>query len=186
VAPDDPAPSSQLLSQDPLVRADDYPPAAWVPIARLITARRRIQTMARQLPAAAWDAPSACPGWCRRDVLAHLVAWDDQHRRALDAVLADAPLDADSWRPDPAAPRLGRDVWNRREVDRRRDVAVADLAAAFDDGLRDLLDRLARCSAEQLLHSYGFAPNLLQGLDRHSDHVHAHADDIVNGPKMMR
>ena len=86
----------QLIASDPEVRADDFLPALWVPLSRVIRARRRITTMFNRAPAAWWQGESACADWRRRDVLAHLVAWDGQHLRSLDAILAGGALDSAS------------------------------------------------------------------------------------------
>ncbi len=187
--PDDAQPipgDHQLISRDPDLRADDYLPALWVPLSRLTTARRRILTMVRQLPAPAWQAPSACPGWSRRDLLAHLVSWDAQHRRSLDAIRAGNPLTADSWLPDDQTPALTQDDWNAREIAASASTAVDELGHHYETGLLALLERLAALDQDQLLRAYGFAANALAAVETHVRHINQHADDIINGPTMMR
>ena len=178
--------SYQIIAQDPDIRADDYVPALWVPLSRLVTARRRLTTMRQQLPAPAWDAPSACPGWTRHDLLAHLVSWDAQYLHSLDAIPAGSPIPAERWLPDPSDPAVTQNGWNQRQITQRAAASIDDLATAYDAGLAAILKRLASLSAEQLLHAFGFAPNALAAMETHVKHVDQHADDIVNGPKMMR
>ncbi len=62
---------------------------------------RRIEGYAPELDDAAWEEPSRCAGWSRRDVVAHLAATEEYHRACLDgrvgALLADlAAQGADS------------------------------------------------------------------------------------------
>lgn len=173
-----------LLAQDPPVPADDYAPALWVPVARLLSARHSLRAMTEQLPRAVWEAPSACPGWSRRDLLAHLAAWEAQHHRALRAVLDGAPLH--DWSPDADEPSLSRDAWNRREVERRRAQPLEAIVEELAVGLRETLRLLAALEPGQLLAAYGFAANLLAGLEQHNAHDAGHAGDIVNGPRMLR
>jgi hypothetical protein len=176
--------SVHLLWNDPPVPAAAYVPAIWVPLTRLLAAHRRLFTMAERLPAASWDAPSAVDGWSRRDVLAHLSAHGAQHHRPLAAVLAGAPL-AD-WRPDPDDPAIDTDAWNRRAVAARRGWPIARLAGELESNLAESLRLWAAIEAGQLLHAYGLAPNLLAGVEAHAMHLDGHADQIVNGPQMLR
>ena len=172
------------LFEDPPVRADDYPPSIWVPLERLVRARRRLQVMAEKLPPAAWDADSACDGWDRRDVLAHLVAHDPLYHRALQAALDGAPLR--ELQPDPLLPKLGTDAWNAREVQARRGAHLLTLSTALQDSLQETLRLLSQFDEAALLLPMGMAPNAFHLLELHADHDNTHADDIINGPTMMR
>ena len=138
--------------------------------------------MLGRLPEDWWEAASACPGWRRRDVLAHLVAWDGQHLRSLDAVLAGSALDSASWVADASAPTHSQADWDAQSIDGSRGAALTDLANRFERGLQELLARWSSISGDQLLQGYGFAPNGLAAVDGHIAHVDGHADDIVNGP----
>ena len=176
--------SVHLLWLDPPVAAGDYAPAIWTPLTRLLAAHRRVFTMARRLPAEAWEAPSAIDGWRRRDVLAHLASQGAQHHRPLVAVLAGAPLT--DWRPDPDDASIDTDAWNRRAVAARRDWPIARLAGELESHLAESLRLWAAIEAGRLLQPYGLAPNLLAGVEAHAAHLDGHADQIVNGPQMLR
>ncbi len=176
--------SVHLLWHDPPVAAGDYAPAIWVPLTRLLAAHRRVLAMARRLPAGAWEAPSAIDGWSRRDVLAHLAAHGAQHHRPLAAALAGAPLT--DWRPDPHDASIDTDAWNRRAVAARRDWPIDRLAGELEANLAESLRLWAAIEAGQLLLPYGLAPNLLAGVEAHAAHLDGHADEIVNGPQMLR
>ena len=181
---DPPAPQPHLLWADPPVDAALYPPALWIPLNRLLAAQRRLQTLGERLPGAAWEAPSAAPGWRRRDVLSHLAAHGHQHHRPLRAVLAGAPLRA--WQPDQDDPTLDSDGWNARQVAQRADWPLARLLDELEANMAETLRLWAQIGDHQLLLPYGLAPNLLAGLERHAWHLDSHADQIVNGPQMLR
>ena len=176
--------SVHLLWLDPPVAAGDFAPAIWVPLTRLLAAHRRLLTMAQRLPERAWGAPSEIPGWRRRDVLAHLASHGAQHHRPLVAVLAGAPLTA--WRPDPHDASIDTAAWNRREVAARREWPIARLAGELEANLAESLRLWAAIEAGRLLQPYGLAPNLLAGVEAHAAHLDGHADQIVNGPQMLR
>ena len=176
----------QLIASDPEVRADHFAPALWVPLSRVVRARRRVSTMLGRLPDEWWEGDSACPGWRRRDVLVHLLAWDGQHLRSLDAVLAGSALDSAAWVPDDSDHKLSRADWDALSIDGSRQAPLTDLADRFARGLEELLTRWSSFSVDQLLQGYGFAPNGLAAVESLIGHVDGHADDIVNGPTMLR
>ena len=84
-----------------------------------------VRTVTAGLSDEEWNAPTGCPGWSVRDVLAHLVAIEEQL-----AGPAAAELEA------PAA--AGREVtpaWTARGVDKRRGEPASELVADFDAAL---------------------------------------------------
>lgn len=174
----------RLFAANPLVNADDYLPALWIPVARLAAVQRRIQTLAAKLPESAWQADSALAGWNRKDVLAHITSHSAQHQRPVRAALDGEPLR--ELIPDPERPAMKMAEWNEEQVTARRAWSIERLIEEFDATLAELLGLWSRVTDEQLLLPYGLAPNLLAGIDRHGAHLNGHADDIVNGPQMMR
>ena len=169
-----------LLWVDPPIQVDDYAPAIWTPLRQLLSAHRRLQTMVARLPEAAWLEPSAAPGWRRREVLAHLSAQGHQHHRPLRAVLAGSALR--EWLPDADDASGDSDEWNARALTERAGWTVGELESNLAESLR----LWSLVEAEQLLQPYGLAPNLLSGIARHGWHVDHHADQVVNGPQMLR
>ncbi|MDE2638961.1 MAG: hypothetical protein OXI03_00095, partial [Chloroflexota bacterium] len=107
-----------------------------------------------------------------------------QQRGARAAALAGAPLA--EWRPDPRDAAIDADAWNRRAVAARRDWPIARLAGELESNLAESLRLWAAIEAGQLLLPYGLAPNLLAGVEAHAAHLDGHADEIVNGPQMLR
>ena len=172
----------QLISSDPELRADAFVPPLWVPLSRVIRARRRVSTMLGRLPEEWWQANSACPGWRRRDVLAHLLAWDKQHLRSLEAIIAGSALNSSNWSPNDSGASQSQAAWNARAIDEQRGTELINLGERFELGLGRLLIHWAAINSDQLLHDYGFATNALAAIDRHVEHVDVHADEIINGP----
>lgn len=176
-------PSATLLSQDPPLPADDFIAALWVPIARLMSERRRILTMIDRLSPDDWSKPSAVDGWTRRDILAHLASHEVNHHRALRAVLDGHPLTV--WQPDPDDPTLDLADWNKQRVAERAAWPLRRVADELNGNLATTLDLLRQVEDRHLSSGYGFIDNLLGGIDRRVVHEREHADDIVNGPQMM-
>ena len=173
-----------LLTADPPLYADDFAPALWVPVTRAVRARRRLYTLGERLPAEQWDAPSAAPGWSRRDQLAHLATSDRRYHDALIAALNGAPLA--EWSPHPDQPGPQLDLVNRQALSALAEESVAQLTQRLRDGATKTAQLLSALDEAQLLNAMGFRPNALSLTEAWADHDNAHADQIINGPTMMR
>ncbi len=173
-----------LLATDPPLPADDFMPALWVPLTRALRARRRLIQMVESLPAAQWLRESAAPEWSRRDVLAHLAAADRRYHDVLIAALNGSPLD--EWQPDPAMASPELDRANAMGAERYVGQTVTHLAEQLEAGAEKSTRLFAALTEEQVLMRMGFAGNALSLLEAWAAHDNGHADDIVNGPKMMR
>ena len=173
-----------LLTVDPPLYADDFVPSLWVPLTRAVRARRRLYTLGERLPAAIWDAPSAAPGWSRRDQLAHLASCDRRYQDALIAALNGAPLE--QWAPRPDRPGATLDLVNRQAQAALAGEDVAALVRRLREGAEKTVRLLSALDEERALLRMGFRPNALSLLEAWADHDNAHADEIVNGPTMMR
>ncbi len=173
-----------LLATEPPLPADDFAPAIWVPLTRALRARRRLVTMVDALPTDLWSTPSRAPGWLRRDVLAHLAACDRRYHDVLIAALNGSPLR--EWSPDPSWPSPELDRANTLGLERYGDFSAAELAAELQAGADKTVKFLSGMSEEQVLMRMGFAANGLALLEAWTTHDHQHADDVINGPTMMR
>ncbi len=173
-----------LLATDPPLPADDFVPALWVPLTRALRARRRLIQMVETLPATQWLRESAAPDWSRRDVLAHLAASDRRYHDVLIAALNGSPLE--EWAPDPAQPGPDLDRANAIGTERFVGRPVTELAAELQAGSEKSTTLFAALSEDHVLMRMGFAGNALSLLEAWASHDNGHADDIINGPKMMR
>ncbi len=173
-----------LLATDPPLPADDYVPALWVPLTRALRARRRLIQMVESLPSTQWLRESAAPDWSRRDVLAHLAASDRRYHDVLIAALNGSPLE--DWAPDPASPGPELDRANAIGTERYVGQPVTQLAAQLQAGSEKSTKLFAALSEDHVLMRMGFAGNALSLLEAWASHDNGHADDIINGPKMMR
>ena len=75
--------------------------------------RTSLMAYLRELPEAAWDKPSLCPGWTIRDVVAHLVG---------------IVTDVNALNLDGA----GSEAVNQRQVDERKDNTIPELFAEWE------------------------------------------------------
>lgn len=173
-----------LLTVDPPLYADDFTPSLWVPVTRAVRARRRLYTLGERLPPALWDTPSAAPGWSRRDQLAHLAASERRYQDALIAALNANPLA--EWQPHPDRPSAALDLINQEAMATLAGENAAALVQRLRDGAEKTLRLLAALDEEHTLMRMGFRPNALSLLEAWADHDNNHADEIINGPTMMR
>ena len=173
-----------LLATQPPLPADDFVPALWVPLTRAVRARRRLIQMVESLPGPVWLKDSAARGWARRDVLAHLAATDRRYHDVLIAVLNGSPLD--EWKPDPSVPSLDLDRANALGAERFQGQSLDELALQLQAGAEKSTMYFAALTEDQVLMRMGFAGNALSLLEAWALHDNQHADDIINGPTMMR
>ncbi len=172
------------LATDPPLPADDFAPALWVPLTRALRARRRLVNMVETLPLPVWSQASAAADWSRRDVLAHLAATDRRYHDLMIAVLNGEPLE--QWRPDPMQPSSQLDRANALALVAFAGISVEELAVHLRAGAEKSTMLVAALTEEHVLQRMGFAGNALSLLEAWSQHDNDHADDIINGPKMMR
>ena len=164
--------------------ASAAPPAMWVPLRRALRARRRLSVMALELPAGIWNADSACDGWSRADAAAHVAASDRRYHDVLTAVLNGRPLE--EWSPDPGVPSAPLDDANRLALDGLQERAPSKLARTLEIGAQKTLMLCCSLTEEQSLRRMGWAANGPALIEWWEAHDHRHADDIINGPTMMR
>ncbi|PRX44541.1 uncharacterized protein (TIGR03083 family) [Prauserella shujinwangii] len=97
------------------------------------------------LEPAEWDAPTLCSQWRVRDVVAHVISYDDLAVRAL----------------------LRRLARGRFALDRANAIGVSELAGLSPDALLGLLDRHLR--PRGLTAAFGGMVGLVDGMIHHQD-----------------
>lgn len=180
-----PAPAAPPFDWDAAADSvSQAPPAMWIPLRRALRARRRLAVMARELPPPVWNRPSACPEWTRAQVLAHAAASDRRYHDILNAALNRDPLR--QWQPNPGQPSPLLDQANRLALQTLDGHAPAQLADALEAGARKTILLCRALDEAQSLQPMGWTANGPALLEWWENHDHRHADDIVNGPAMMR
>ena len=116
--------------------------------------------------------------------MAHLAASDRRYHDVLNAVLNGSPLE--EWKPDPAVPSPELDLANELGAERFLGQPVDALAEQLQAGAEKSTMLFAALTEDQMLMRMGFAGNALSLLEAWASHDNDHADDIINGPKMMR
>lgn len=76
--------------------------------------RTSLMAFLRDLPEAAWEKPSLCPGWTVRDVVAHLIG---------------NAADVNALNLDGA----GTEAFNQRQIDERKDKTIEQLLVEWDE-----------------------------------------------------
>jgi uncharacterized protein (TIGR03083 family) len=109
------------------------------PYALLEVEQRRAVDFLRGLDEAGWDVPTACPGWRRREMAAHLAGGEDYNRSTIDGTreqfvaegVAAGAHDLDSF----------NDWGVRRRADRSTGEVLDELDQKSSATLRGLRDR---------------------------------------------
>ncbi len=145
--------------------------ASWVePIARRDReGRAALLGYVRSAPADSWEQPSPVDGWSCRDVLAHIAGdtgkWFSH--------MLHAALDGQQPGPTRVGPDVDFDAINRRDVEERRDLSLAELIAEIEaDGEEheELLSRLTDDHKEFRLAEYMLSLGELLGGNAAGNH----------------
>jgi uncharacterized protein (TIGR03083 family) len=92
-----------------------------------------LRAVAAELDDKEWDAPTDCPGWSARDVLAHVVALEE-HLAGIDSGSSDVVGSAPVVTP----------AWTEEGVEARRGRTVVDLLSDLDAALAAREEQLSR------------------------------------------
>jgi uncharacterized protein (TIGR03083 family) len=95
-------------------------------------------------PAAAWEAPSACPGWWNRDVMAHMASQDYS---AAQALAGERPEELDDYRNGLDA-SFSIDAYNALIVNRRSGLPYREVLSQWGRAADMLLEAAAGLSEE--------------------------------------
>jgi uncharacterized protein (TIGR03083 family) len=141
--------------------------------AKLAAGRAKLRETIAQLSDADWDRPTQNPEWTARDLLIHLANAEPgllgRMRRFLDGT---------SQLP----PGFDLNIWNNRQVAKRRNETVASLVGSLDQSREQTLAFLDGLTDEQLdlrgWHASGKEMTLREMFEIMAWHEGTHADDI--------
>ncbi|HVO70603.1 MAG TPA: ClbS/DfsB family four-helix bundle protein [Aggregatilineaceae bacterium] len=117
------------------------------------TERKRLEANLAGLSEAEMLEPGACGDWSVKDILAHLVAWEQLFLGSYAAGLREET-------PKTPAPDLNwrqLDVLNRRIYEQHRNQSLDDVRAAFAASYRDLMATVQAIPEEDLFAPSRFA-----------------------------
>jgi len=124
-----------------------------------------------------------CPGvvgeWSVRDTLAHIAAWDKETRTAIHAFVT---------QEDPVfdykiSGQRGFARWNAREVEKRRDLSVAQILAEMEEARQELVELVQGLTEEQLsrraVPPWRYPTTARRNLEIQAQHDREHAEQII-------
>ena len=140
----------------------------------LVASRDTLMDVVAKLTAEDWERPAANPEWTARDTLAHLVASEESMlARIVKGLAGDGKL-----RPD-----FDLHLWNRRQVEKRRDKSPADLLVDLSTSRTELLRLLEDITGEQLAvpveHPANRDGTVQFIFNRIAEHEREHARDLA-------
>jgi uncharacterized protein (TIGR03083 family) len=141
---------------------------------RIGAARQQLLAAIEQLSDADWDRPTANPEWTARDILTHLSV-------AETGLLARMQLILDGRSELP--PGFDLNVYNNRQVAKKKGAAVGDLVASLEGSRAKVLAFLGALPEDKLSvrgwHASGREVTLAQMFEIMANHESEHAADIL-------
>jgi len=124
-----------------------------------------------------------CPGvvgeWSVKDTLAHIAAWDKETRAVIHAF---------ATQEDPVfdykiSGKRGFARWNAREVEKRRDLSVAQILAELEEARQELVELVQGLTEEQLsrraVPPWRHPTTARRNLEVQAKHDREHAEQII-------
>jgi len=108
--------------------------------------RQRLGRTIQFAPQSIWEAPSVCPGWWNRDVVAHVAGQDTA---AAQLVAGEEAVELDEWRSSlPPGEPLTVDGLNAFLVNRRSGLPYREVLTTWGRAAESFLAHAARLSGE--------------------------------------
>ena len=124
-----------------------------------------------------------CPGvvgeWSVKDTLAHIAAWDEEFRAVIHAFVT---------QEDPVfdytiSGKRGFAQWNARQVEKRRDLSMAQILAELEEARQELVDLVQGLTEEQLnrqaVPPWRSPKTVRRNLEILDGHDREHAEQII-------
>ncbi len=150
-------------------------------ISELRESATQVEAQIRSVPAGRWDevTPGAEAGWTRRQLLAHMATND---LRQITRVRVGAGIGSQADR-DALSEQADVDVWNRAQVEQRRDRSIDELVAELQAHRAEfivLLESLSPEQRSQLMPFRGDRLPLTTGVPMIIGHLAEHAREVAN------
>lgn len=117
--------------------------------------------------------------WSVKDTLAHIAAWDQETRAVIYAFVT---------QDDPVfdykiSGKRGFAKWNAREVEKRRELSVAQILTEMEEARRELVDLVQGLTEEQLsrraIPPWRYPTTARRNLEIQAKHDQEHAEQII-------
>jgi len=119
-------------------------------IARYKEEHERLKKFVLSLPDEQVLKPKTLGDWSIKDVITHLAAWNWEAIDEVDRVLKDRA----TW-PAQYEGKTGEDEFNRRAVEKRRNMSWQDVMKDWDDSFWKQIERMESISEDEWKHQSG-------------------------------
>jgi uncharacterized damage-inducible protein DinB len=125
----------------------------------------------------------ACPGvvgeWSVKDTLAHIAAWDQETRAVIRAFVTQEEPVFDYK----ISGKRGFAKWNAQQVEKRRDLSVAQILAEMEEARQELVELVQGLTEEQLsrraVPPWRYPTTARRNLEIQAGHDREHAEQII-------
>jgi len=123
--------------------------------------------------------PGMAGEWSVKDTLAHIAAWDEETRTVIHAFVTQENPVFDYK----ISGKRGFARWNAREVEKRRDLSVAQILAELEEARQELVELVQGLTEEQLsrraVPPWRHPRTARRNLEVQAKHDREHAEQII-------
>jgi uncharacterized protein (TIGR03083 family) len=154
-------------------------------LADLASARAELLSAIEGLSEQEMVRPGVVGEWSVKDTLAHIAAWDEEFRAVIHAFVT---------QEDPVfgytiSGKRGFAKWNARQVEKRRDLSVAQILAELEEARQELVELVQGLTEEQLnrqaVPPWRSPKTVRRNLQILDEHDREHAGQIIAWRKQL-
>jgi uncharacterized damage-inducible protein DinB len=123
--------------------------------------------------------PGVVGEWSVKDTLAHIAAWDEETRAVIHAFVTQENPVFDYK----ISGKRGFAKWNAQQVEKRRDLSVAQILAELEEARRELVELVQVLTEEQLnrraVPPWRYPTTARRNLEIQAQHDREHAEQII-------